>query len=209
MLKPTHTPTRELVNLDGVWRFGIDTRLAEQPWLAPLDTPLEAAVPGQLQRPVHRPGDPRSRRLGLLPARGARASRVGRGADPAALRRGDPRRPRLRRRPAGRRARRRVHPVRRRPHRRRGGREDASGSRSPSAATSRTRPCRPARSRSAWTAVAGRPTSTTSTTTPASPGRSGCTARHATTSPTSPWSRASTGHRAGGLPGGDVGSPPM
>ena len=45
MLKPRHTPTRELVNLDGVWRFGIDTRLPEQPWLEPLDTPLEAAVP--------------------------------------------------------------------------------------------------------------------------------------------------------------------
>ena len=45
MLKPQPTPTRELVNLDGVWRFAIDTRLAEQPWLAPLDTPLEAAVP--------------------------------------------------------------------------------------------------------------------------------------------------------------------
>ncbi|WP_457100742.1 beta-glucuronidase [Microbacterium sp. P5_E9] len=45
MLKPKQTPTRELVNLDGVWRFAIDTRLPEQPWLAPLDTPLEAAVP--------------------------------------------------------------------------------------------------------------------------------------------------------------------
>ena len=44
MLKPTHTPTRELVNLDGVWRFAIDTRLPEQPWLARLDTPLEAAA---------------------------------------------------------------------------------------------------------------------------------------------------------------------
>ena len=45
MLKPTPTPTRELVNLDGVWRFGIDTRLGEQPWTAPLTSPLEAAVP--------------------------------------------------------------------------------------------------------------------------------------------------------------------
>lgn len=45
MLKPTHTPTRELVNLDGVWRFAIDTRLPDQPWLGRLDTPLEAAVP--------------------------------------------------------------------------------------------------------------------------------------------------------------------
>ncbi len=45
MLKPTPTPTRELVNLDGVWRFGIDTRLGEQPWTSPLTSPLEAAVP--------------------------------------------------------------------------------------------------------------------------------------------------------------------
>jgi beta-glucuronidase len=45
MLKPKHTPTRELVNLDGVWRFGIDSRLSEQPWTALLETPLEAAVP--------------------------------------------------------------------------------------------------------------------------------------------------------------------
>lgn len=45
MLKPTTTPTRELVNLDGVWRFGLDTRLGEQPWTTTLDTPLEAAVP--------------------------------------------------------------------------------------------------------------------------------------------------------------------
>ncbi|MDF9277633.1 beta-glucuronidase [Arthrobacter sp. EH-1B-1] len=45
MLKPKNTSTRELVNLDGVWRFGIDSRLPEQPWTAALDTPLEAAVP--------------------------------------------------------------------------------------------------------------------------------------------------------------------
>ena len=45
MLKPTPTPTRELVNLDGVWRFGIDSRLGEQPWAGPLESPLEAAVP--------------------------------------------------------------------------------------------------------------------------------------------------------------------
>lgn len=45
MLKPQSTPTRDLVNLDGVWSFGIDTRLGEQPWAAPLQTDLEAAVP--------------------------------------------------------------------------------------------------------------------------------------------------------------------
>lgn len=45
MLKPIATATRDLVSLDGVWRFGIDSRLPEEPWLATLDTPLEAAVP--------------------------------------------------------------------------------------------------------------------------------------------------------------------
>ncbi|PPF80601.1 beta-glucuronidase [Pseudoclavibacter sp. RFBJ3] len=45
MLKPKPTPTRELVNLDGVWKFGIDTRLGDEPWSGPLQTPLEAAVP--------------------------------------------------------------------------------------------------------------------------------------------------------------------
>jgi len=45
MLKPKSTPTRELVGLDGLWRFGIDTRLPEEPWRGRLDTPLEAAVP--------------------------------------------------------------------------------------------------------------------------------------------------------------------
>ena len=45
MLKPRATPTRELVSLDGVWRFGIDSRLGETPWTSVLDTPLEAAVP--------------------------------------------------------------------------------------------------------------------------------------------------------------------
>lgn len=45
MLKPIATPTRELVNLDGVWRFGIDSRLSESPWTDVLETTLEAAVP--------------------------------------------------------------------------------------------------------------------------------------------------------------------
>lgn len=45
MLKPIATATRDLVKLDGVWKFGIDSRLSEEPWLATLDTPLEAAVP--------------------------------------------------------------------------------------------------------------------------------------------------------------------
>ncbi|KQR89014.1 beta-glucuronidase [Microbacterium sp. Leaf179] len=45
MLKPRPTPTRELVNLDGVWRFALDSRVDESPWTATLHTPLEAAVP--------------------------------------------------------------------------------------------------------------------------------------------------------------------
>lgn len=45
MLKPKMTPTRELVNLDGTWLFGIDARLGEEPWRGALSTPLEAAVP--------------------------------------------------------------------------------------------------------------------------------------------------------------------
>lgn len=45
MLKPIATATRDLVTLDGVWRFGIDSRLPEEPWRSILDTPLEAAVP--------------------------------------------------------------------------------------------------------------------------------------------------------------------
>jgi beta-glucuronidase len=45
MLKPQATATRELVNLDGLWRFAIDSRAGEQPWTAPLGGTLEAAVP--------------------------------------------------------------------------------------------------------------------------------------------------------------------
>ena len=45
MLKPRPTATRELVNLDGLWRFAIDTAVGPEPWTGPLDTSLEAAVP--------------------------------------------------------------------------------------------------------------------------------------------------------------------
>ncbi|NEE04553.1 beta-glucuronidase [Phytoactinopolyspora halotolerans] len=45
MLKPIPTPTRELVNLDGIWRFAIDSRVGDEPWTGRLQTPLEAAVP--------------------------------------------------------------------------------------------------------------------------------------------------------------------
>ncbi|MGY1743026.1 MULTISPECIES: beta-glucuronidase [unclassified Blastococcus] len=45
MLKPRPTPTRELVNLDGLWRFGVAGRVQEEPWTGRLDTALEAPVP--------------------------------------------------------------------------------------------------------------------------------------------------------------------
>ncbi|MFH8250150.1 beta-glucuronidase [Microbacterium sp. B2969] len=45
MLKPRSTATRELVRLDGLWRFALDTAAGDAPWTATLDTPLEAPVP--------------------------------------------------------------------------------------------------------------------------------------------------------------------
>jgi beta-glucuronidase len=45
MLKPKATGTRELVSLDGLWRFATDTALGAEPWRGVLDTPLEAPVP--------------------------------------------------------------------------------------------------------------------------------------------------------------------
>ncbi|WP_029432101.1 beta-glucuronidase [Blastococcus sp. URHD0036] len=45
MLKPRPTPTRELVNLDGLWRFGVAGRVQDEPWTGRLETPLEAPVP--------------------------------------------------------------------------------------------------------------------------------------------------------------------
>ncbi|MCX5262592.1 beta-glucuronidase [Streptomyces sp. NBC_00199] len=45
MLRPRPTPTREVVNLDGLWRFAIEGSAGPCPWAGPLDTPLEAAVP--------------------------------------------------------------------------------------------------------------------------------------------------------------------
>ncbi|MER5794271.1 hypothetical protein [Streptomyces sp. NPDC001980] len=44
MPKPRSTATRELVNLDGLWRFTSATGAGEHPCAGPLDTPLEAAV---------------------------------------------------------------------------------------------------------------------------------------------------------------------
>ncbi len=45
MLKPKTTATRELVNLDGLWRFAVDTGDLTDPWASTLDTTLEAPVP--------------------------------------------------------------------------------------------------------------------------------------------------------------------
>jgi beta-glucuronidase len=45
MLKPRPTATRELISLDGLWRFAVDGTVGDEPWSGPLDTPLEAPVP--------------------------------------------------------------------------------------------------------------------------------------------------------------------
>jgi beta-glucuronidase len=45
MLSPRTTPTREQIDLDGVWLFGLDSRLGDTPWTSTLTTTLEAAVP--------------------------------------------------------------------------------------------------------------------------------------------------------------------
>ena len=48
MLKPQTSPTRELVNLDGLWSFAVDTAgtgVTDRWFAAPLQTSLEAAVP--------------------------------------------------------------------------------------------------------------------------------------------------------------------
>ena len=45
MLKPRSTPTRELVNLDGLWRFALDVDLDDAPWTSRLPGDLEVAVP--------------------------------------------------------------------------------------------------------------------------------------------------------------------
>jgi beta-glucuronidase len=45
MLKPQTSPTRELLSLDGLWSFAVDSAVGAAPWSAALATPLEAAVP--------------------------------------------------------------------------------------------------------------------------------------------------------------------
>ncbi|PRX96544.1 beta-glucuronidase [Allonocardiopsis opalescens] len=45
MLKPRSTATRELVNLDGIWRFALDTDAGGEPWARVLPGTLDVAVP--------------------------------------------------------------------------------------------------------------------------------------------------------------------
>lgn len=45
MLKPQAGPTRELVNLDGIWRFALGPELPETPWSQPLPGIRDVAVP--------------------------------------------------------------------------------------------------------------------------------------------------------------------
>jgi len=45
VLKPISTPTREVVRLDGLWRFALDDAATPQPWESTLQTTLEAPVP--------------------------------------------------------------------------------------------------------------------------------------------------------------------
>ena len=102
MLKPQVSPTRELIGLDGLWKFAIDTAVAGSPWSAPAAHDPRSGRPRELQRPVRRRRDPRPRRVGLVPAHGARPARLGRRADLPPPRRRDPRGRRLRGRHEGR-----------------------------------------------------------------------------------------------------------
>jgi beta-glucuronidase len=45
VLKPRSTTTREVVNLDGLWRFALADTEVRQPWTGTLETKLEAPVP--------------------------------------------------------------------------------------------------------------------------------------------------------------------
>ena len=45
MLKPISTSTRELIRLDGLWRFALDDVATPEPWAGDLETALEAPVP--------------------------------------------------------------------------------------------------------------------------------------------------------------------
>ena len=45
MLKPRFTATRDLLSLDGLWRFALDTAVGDRPWESALPTTREAPVP--------------------------------------------------------------------------------------------------------------------------------------------------------------------
>jgi beta-glucuronidase len=45
MLSTRTSPTRDVVSLDGLWRFALDTSAGAEPWAGRLDTSLEAPVP--------------------------------------------------------------------------------------------------------------------------------------------------------------------
>src|SRR6478609_4389818 len=45
MLKPQTSATRELLRLDGLWRFALDAPEVPEPWTGPLGGSLEAPVP--------------------------------------------------------------------------------------------------------------------------------------------------------------------
>lgn len=45
MLKPQASQTRDLVNLDGIWRFALDAQGLTEPWSSPLPGSLDVAVP--------------------------------------------------------------------------------------------------------------------------------------------------------------------
>lgn len=45
MLRPQWSPTREMVSLDGLWRFALDDAAVPEPWSDRLPTDLEAPVP--------------------------------------------------------------------------------------------------------------------------------------------------------------------
>jgi beta-glucuronidase len=45
MLKPRATATRDLMTLDGMWRFALETSVEDRPWMSSLRTSREAPVP--------------------------------------------------------------------------------------------------------------------------------------------------------------------
>ena len=170
MLKPQASETREIVNLDGLYRFKVDFDRAGH-----RDRMVHGAAgnragngrPRQLQRRLPGQGHPRPRGLRLVPARRARSARLGRGADPRPPRLRHPRGHGVGGRRPGRPAHRRLHAVQRRHHRPRHPRAGVPPhGRRQQRAHPGHHPARAA-SPSPRTAAASRATCTTSTTTPA------------------------------------------